>query len=40
MPFSKQFEKLKTAILDNRQQHITPHDGQEDKQVQKIANSD
>ena len=33
-------EKLKAAILDIRHHLITPHDGQEDKQVQKIANSD
>jgi len=33
-----QFQKLKLAVLDIRQQHITPHHGQEDKQVHKAAN--
>jgi len=33
-----QFQKLKAAISDIRQQHITPHHVQEDKQVHKIAN--
>jgi hypothetical protein len=33
-----QFDKLKAAILDIRQQHITPQRGQEDEQVHKIAN--
>ena len=32
-----QFEKLKAAILDIKQQHITPHHVQEDDQVHKIA---
>jgi hypothetical protein len=32
-----QFQKLKAAILDIRQQHITPHHVQEDKQVYKIG---
>jgi hypothetical protein len=32
-----QFQKLKVAILDIRQQHITPHHVQKDK-VHKIAN--
>jgi hypothetical protein len=31
---------LKAAILDIRQQHITPHNLQEDEQVHKIANCD
>ena len=35
-----QFDKLKAAILDIRQQHITPHCGQEDEQYHKIANCD
>jgi hypothetical protein len=35
-----QFDKLKSAMLDIRQQHITPHHGQEDEQVHKIASSD
>ena len=35
-----QFEKLKAAILDIRQQHITPHHRQEDEQVHTIANCD
>jgi len=33
-----QFYKLKAAILDIRQQRITPHDWQEDEQVDTIAN--
>ena len=32
-----QFDKLKMAILDIKQQHITPHHVQEDDQVHKIA---
>jgi len=32
-----QFEKVKAAILDIRQQHITPHHVQEDEQVHQIA---
>jgi len=32
-----QFQKLNAAILDIRQQHITPHQVQDDKQVHKIA---
>ena len=35
-----QFDKLKAAILDVRQQHITPHFGQEDEQDHTIANCD
>jgi len=35
-----QFEKLKAAILDIRQQHITPHHRQEDEQVHTFANCD
>jgi hypothetical protein len=35
-----QFHKLKTAILDIRQQHIASHYGQEDEQVPTILNSD
>jgi len=35
-----QFDKLKAAILDIRQQNITPRQGQEDEQVLKTANSD
>jgi hypothetical protein len=35
-----QFDKLKMAILDIRQQHITPHHRQEEEQVHTIANSD
>ena len=35
-----QFDKLKAAILDIRQQHITPQHGQEDEQVDIIANCD
>jgi len=34
-----QFDKIKAAILDIRQQHITPPHGQEDEKVLKIANS-
>jgi hypothetical protein len=33
-----QFDKLKVAILDIRQQHIPPHHRQEDEQGQTIAN--
>jgi hypothetical protein len=35
-----QFDKLKAAILDIRQQPITSHHQQEDEQVHKIANCD
>jgi len=35
-----QFDKLKTAILDIRQPHITPQHRQKEEQVDKIANSD
>jgi len=35
-----QFDKLKMAILDIRQQQITPHHQQEDQQVHTIANCD
>ena len=35
-----QFDKLKMAILDIRQQHITPHHRQEDEQDHTIANCD
>jgi hypothetical protein len=35
-----QFDKLKSAILDIRQQHITAQTGQEDEQVHKISNCD
>jgi len=35
-----QFDKLKAAILDIRQQHITPHLRQEDEQDHTIANCD
>jgi hypothetical protein len=35
-----QFDKLKIAILDVRQQHITPRQGQEDQQDHAIANCD
>jgi hypothetical protein len=35
-----QFDKLKAAILNIKQQHITHQHGQEDKQVHKTANSD
>jgi hypothetical protein len=34
-----QFQKLKSDILDIKQQYITPHHVQEDKQVYKIAKS-
>ena len=34
------FEKLTSAILDIRQQHITPHYEQEDGQFHEIANND
>jgi hypothetical protein len=32
-----QFDKLKAALLDIRQQHITPRHGQADEQVPTIA---
>jgi hypothetical protein len=35
-----QFDKLKAAILDIRQQHITPQHEQEDEQVDTAANCD
>jgi len=35
-----QFDKLKLAILDIRQQRITPHRGHEDGEVHTIANCD
>jgi hypothetical protein len=35
-----QFDKLKAAILDIRQKHITLQHRQEDEQVDTIANSD
>jgi len=35
-----QFDKLKAAIMEIRQQHITPQCGQEDEQVNIIANCD
>jgi hypothetical protein len=35
-----QFDKLKMAILDIKQQHITPHHGQEDEHDHTIANCD
>ena len=35
-----QIDKLKMAILDIRQQRITPHHRQEDEQVHTIANCD
>jgi len=35
-----QFDKLKATILDVRQQHNTPHFGQEDGQDHKTANCD
>ena len=35
-----QFEKLKAAILDIRQPHITPQHGQKEEQVDIIANCD
>jgi len=35
-----QFEKVKAAILDIRQQHITVPHGMEDEQVHAITNCD
>ena len=35
-----QFEKIKAAILDIRQQHMTSHHGLEDEHCNAIANSD
>jgi hypothetical protein len=35
-----QFDKLKAAILDIKQQHTTPHHGQEDEHDDTIANRD
>ena len=35
-----QLEKLKATILDIRQPHITPQQGQKAEQVHKIANCD
>jgi hypothetical protein len=35
-----QYDKLRKAILDIRQQHITPQQRQEDEQVHKTANCD
>jgi hypothetical protein len=35
-----QFDKLKAAILDIGQQHIMPHNRQEDEQDHKIVNFD
>jgi hypothetical protein len=35
-----QFDKVKAAILDIRQQHITPHRVQEDEYDDAIANCD
>ena len=35
-----QFEKLKAAIFDIRQPHITPQHGQKEEQVDIIANCD
>jgi hypothetical protein len=35
-----QLEKLKAAILDIRQEHITPYRGQEDEQVHTAADRD
>ena len=35
-----QFDKLKAAILDIREQHITPHRRQEDEQDHKTENCD
>jgi hypothetical protein len=35
-----QFEKVKSAIVDIRQQHMTSHHGQEDKHDNAIANCD
>jgi hypothetical protein len=37
---SSQFEKLKAAILDIRQQHVTSHHGLEDERDNEIANWD
>ena len=34
-----QFDKLKAAILDIRQEHITPQQGQEDEHNVAVANS-
>jgi hypothetical protein len=34
-----QFDKLKAAILDIRQEHITPQNGQEDEYNVTVANS-
>ena len=33
-----QLDKLKTAILDIRQQHFSPYHGQDDEEVHTIAN--
>jgi hypothetical protein len=33
-----QFDKLNAAILDIREQHVTPDQGQEDEQVHKTEN--
>jgi hypothetical protein len=33
-----QFDKLNSAVLFNRQEHITPHHGQEDEQVYTLGN--
>ena len=35
-----QFDKLNKALLDITQQHITPHQGQEDEQDHSIASFD
>jgi hypothetical protein len=35
-----QSDKLKAAILDIRQQHITPHSGQEEEQDHTAENCD
>ena len=35
-----QFDKLKAAILDIRQEHIRPQHGQEDEQAHTTANCD
>jgi hypothetical protein len=35
-----QFEKVKSAILDITQQHMTSHQGQEDEHGNAIANCD
>ena len=35
-----QYEKLKAAVLDIRQEHITPRQEQEDEQDNAIANCD